>query len=196
MKMAACAVCGAELMEGRAILIQGKRKEDPPIALCPNCAGDAERQMQAETVEVNVPGAILGGLVAAILSALIWYAFVAITNYQLGLLAVGVGWIVAQGVMFGAGRKRGPILQVTSIVITLLAMAVSEYLIVRHVINEILLDEGLIPKDLPILLPIEDALNLILESIKAEPLTLLFWGIALFVAFGLPGKRQLKKHSA
>lgn len=193
--MAACAACGTQLMEGRAILVQGKRKEDPPVALCPNCAGDAERKMQAETMEVNVPGAVLGGLVAAILSALVWFAVVAISNYQLGLLAVGVGWIVAQGVMFGAGRKRGPILQVTSVVITLIAMAVSEYLIVRHVINQILLDEGLIVKDLPILLPVGDALSLIMESIKAEPLTLLFWAIALFVAFGLPGKRQLKKIS-
>ncbi|NIS81276.1 MAG: hypothetical protein GTO14_13965 [Anaerolineales bacterium] len=194
--MAACAVCGTTLMEGQAILVRGKQKKDPPIALCPNCAADAEREMLAESMEVNVPGAVLGGFLAAALSAIVWYAVVVLTNYQLGILAIAVGWLVGQGVMFGAGRKRGPILQVTSVVITLIAMAVSEYLIVRHVVNQILLEEGLILTDLPIFLPIGDALTLIMESVKSDPLTLLFWGIALFEAFIIPGKRQLRKVSA
>ncbi len=83
--------------------------------------------------------------------------------------------------MFGSGQKRGLLLQLISVGITIAAMAVSEYLIVRHFAVESLARRGV--TDIPWLLPLDVMLMLIVEGLKASPLTLLFWGIAVWQAF-------------
>jgi len=188
-----CSSCGSSLSVSQAVNIKGKRKTDPNMVLCTNCADQAEQAFQAETEDANLQGAALLGLLAAVLSALIWYGIVVVTDYQLGIIAVAVGWLVAQGVIFGAGRKRGSSLQAISVIITIGAMAASEYLIVRHILMKLAAEEGYLVNDVPLLLPLEDIWFLILEGIKADPITLVFWAIALWQAFSLPAKRRLRR---
>lgn len=192
--MATCANCGVAIPEGHEIVLRGKDKKAPNVTICPNCASAIERAFQAETEEPNLIGALLIGLGAALISSLIWYAVVVVTNYQLGIIAIAVGWLVAQAVMLGAGRKRGPRLQGLSVVITVMAMAFSEYLIVRHFAVQALAKEGY--TNIPLLLPLDVMLILIVEGIKADPLTLLFWGIAVWEAFALPAQRRLRRASS
>ena len=189
----ACSSCGTSLSASQAVNIKGKRKSDPDIVLCANCADQAEQAFQAETEDANLLGGTLLGLLAGVVSALVWYGIVVVTDYQLGIIAVAVGWLVAQGVIFGAGRKRGVSLQVISLIITIGAMAASEYLIVRHILMKIAAEEGYLVNDVPILLPLEDIWFLILEGIKADPITLIFWAIALWEAVSLPAKRRLRR---
>ena len=189
----ACSSCGSSLSVSQAVNIKGKRKTDPNMVLCTNCADQAEQAFQAEAEDANLLGAVLLGLLAAVLSALIWYGIVVVTDYQLGIIAIAVGWLVAQGVIFGAGRKRGSSLQVISVIITIGAMAASEYLIVRHILMKLAAEEGYLVNDVPLLLPLEDIWFLILEGIKADPITLVFWAIALWQAFSLPAKRKLRR---
>jgi len=142
----------------------------------------------SETENINLLGAFLLGIGAAAISCMVWYGIVVVTQWQVGYVAVAVGWLVANGVIYGAGRKRGMALQLLSVMITLLAMVASEYLIVRHYLVEYLVEQG--ATDLPMLYSIDLMLELIVESIKADPLTLLFWGIAGWEAFAIPAKRQ------
>lgn len=192
--MATCANCGVAIPEGHEIVLRGKDKKAPSITLCPNCVSATERAFQAETEEANLMGALLMGLGAALISSLIWYAVVVVTDYELGIIAIAVGWLVAQAVMLGAGRKRGRRLQGLSLVITVVAMAFSEYLIVRHFIVQALAKEGF--TEFRLLLPLGDMLAVIVEGIKASPLTLLFWGIAVWEAFTLPARRRLRRASS
>ena len=113
-----CSSCGSSLSVSQVVNIKGKRKSDPTMVLCTNCADQAEQAFQAETEDTNFLGAVLLGLLAAVVSALIWYGIVVVTDYQLGIIAVAIGWLVAQGVIFGAGRKRGSYLQAISVIIT------------------------------------------------------------------------------
>ena len=46
----------------------------------------------------NLPAAILGGLVAAVAGALIWAVITVATKFQIGFMAVGVGFLVAWAV--------------------------------------------------------------------------------------------------
>jgi len=188
-----CSSCGTSLSVNQAVQIKGKRKSDPNIVLCTICADKVEQAFQAETEDANLPAAALLGLFAAVLSALIWYGIVVVADYQLGIIAIAVGWLVAQGVMLGAGRKRGPFLQAISVIITIGAMAASEYLIVRHILIQLAVEEGYFVNDVPLLLPLEDIWFLIIEGIKADPITLVFWAIALWEAFSLPAKKRLRK---
>jgi hypothetical protein len=178
--MAACAQCNTSIPEGTEYILRGNKGSAP---LCSNCATNMERALQAETANPNVIGAVLLGLGAAILASVVWYAIVVITRFELGIIAIAVGWLVAQGVILGSGRKRGLPLQLISVGITIVAMGVSEYLIVRHFAVESLARRGV--TDIPWLLSLDVILTLIVEGIKASPLTLLFWGIAVWQAFTL-----------
>jgi hypothetical protein len=189
--MNTCQNCAAEIPAGHEVVLRGKSRKDPNTVICSNCAASFERALQAETENPNLIGALLVGVVAALAASLVWYAAVAITNYQLGILAVGVGWLIGQAVVFGSGRKRGPALQAISVGITIVAMALSEYLIVRHFVVEALTEEGY--TDFALFLPLDVMVEIMLEGIKADLLTLLFWGIAVWAAFSVPARRRLRR---
>jgi len=189
--MANCANCGIAIPEGRGVVIPGKDKKSPNVILCSGCAQNIEQAFQAETEGANPAGGLLFGLGAAIVSSLVWYGVVVLTKYELGILAVGVGWLVGQAVMLGAGRKRSTLLQVMSVAITVAAMVSSEYLIVRYFVAQALAERGV--TDLALLLPLNLVVEMIIEGIKASPLTLLFWAIAVWQAFVIPAPRRLKR---
>ena len=139
---ATCAGCGAGIPQGQAVMVRGKDKKAPPKTICPNCATALQETFEAETENPNLLGALILGLSAAVVSALVWYLFVALTRYQIGFVAVGVGFLIGVAVRFGAGSQRGIALQFISVAIALLAMGTSEYLIVRHFAVQALAEEG------------------------------------------------------
>ena len=126
-------------------------------------------------------GGLLGGLFAAAIATGVWYGVVALTNWQIGLVAVAVGWLVGTGTVLGAGGGASFLLVVSSAIFTLVALAVSEYLIIFHFLSEII---GLSMADL--LQPPDVMLQVVIESLTADPLTLVFWAIALFVSVSIP----------
>lgn len=186
-----CSKCGVFIPEKRRTSVPGKVTGAGTVTVCPTCESTSliAISIRDERENPNLAGALVLGLGAAVVSALLWYVIVVLTNYQLGLVAIAVGWLVAQGVMRGAGGKRGPRLQAMSVAGTLVALALSEYLIVRHFAAQALALQGY--GNIPLLLPIETILLLVTEGIQSDPATLLFWGIALWEAFTLPRQRQL-----
>lgn len=190
--MPTCAVCAVDIQEGQAVLLRGK-KNSPPISVCATCADDMERAIRVETEAPNLAGGLVAGLAAAAVASLIWYGVVAITEYQLGLVALLVGWLVGKAVMLGAGGKRGISLQLMSVGITLPAMVLGEYFIVRHFIVEALKANG--ESGFRLFLPVADMFEVVLEGIRIEPTTLLFWALALWVAFRTPAARQIRRQS-
>ncbi len=189
--MGTCQNCGVAIRQGEEIALQGQGKGAGIITLCHSCNFSVERALKAEAEDPNQAGALLLGTAAAVGASLLWYAFVVMTNYQVGMVAIAVGWLVAQAVIFGAGRKRGPGLQVLSVGLTLVAMALSQYLIVRHFVVEALASQGV--TNVPLLLPLNAMVTLLVEGIKSDPLTLLFWGIAVWEAYAIPAARRLKR---
>lgn len=192
--MANCSQCQRELAAGQEILIKDSAAKNAPFLLfCTFCAAEKDKQIQLETQAVNFFGALLLGGAVGILGGLIWYAVVVLTHTQIGYLAVGVGFLVGVGVVYGAGRKRGLPLQLVSAGITLGAMALGEYFTVRHFIVERLREQG--HRHFPLLYPLEDVIEFIQAGIRNDPLTLLFWLVALGVAFAYPARRKLVRRS-
>jgi hypothetical protein len=182
--MLTCEQCGNSIVEGGEFVLKGKR-DDPDRMICQVCATVAEDEIEADTRDINVLGAVFFGIVAAVISALLWYAVVVITDYQLGIAAIVVGWIVAQAVIYGAGKKRGPVVQLISVVAIIFAMALGQYLIIRHFIIR---DLGY---DLPLFMNLKLVFTFVVEVIKEDPVVLLFWLIAAIEGIVLPAKRKL-----
>jgi hypothetical protein len=181
--MLTCELCGNSIVEGGEFILKGK-KDDPDRKICQACATAAEDAIDAETRDINVLGAVFFGVGAAVISALLWYAVVVITNYQLGIVAIVVGWIVAQAVILGSGRKRGPVVQLISVLAIIFAMALGQYLIIRH----FLIQAGL---DLPLFMNLKLVFTFLVEVIKEDPLVLVFWLIAAIEGIVLPAKKKL-----
>jgi hypothetical protein len=191
--MATCAGCGAEIAIGSEVLVQGKNRRDPAITLCQGCSAKVENEFQAETEGANLVGAAFVGALAAIAAGLVWFGVVVATKYEVGFLALGLGWLVAFAVVWGSGKKRGALLQILSAGITLVTMVASEYFILRYIALQGLIQEGYDVSRVPLFLPISDIINVMVEYLKAEPTTLLFWALAVWQAFVIPAGRKLKR---
>lgn len=128
-------------------------------------------------------GGLAGGLVAAAVAAVlatgIWYAVVANTEYQIAFVAIAVGWLVGTAAVFGAGQRGSILLAAASVLFTFGALVVSEYLIVYHFATQAFGSVDLIQ-------PLDFMIEVVAESLSAEPATLLFWGIALVAAGYIP----------
>jgi hypothetical protein len=138
----------------------------------------------------NILGGLLAGIVAAVLATALWYAVVVVSHYQLGIVAIVVGFLIGQAVVLGASNRGSIALVAVSVVLTLLALVISEYLIVANFVSQ-----QLAPGETIELIQSPGfVLDIVIESVKADPLTLAFWAIALFQAFTIPA-RQLSRGS-
>jgi hypothetical protein len=132
----------------------------------------------------HILGGLVAGVVAAVLATALWYAVVVISHYQLGIVAIVVGFLVGQAVVLGAGRRGSIVLVGISVGLTLLALVISEYLIVANFVSQ-----QLAPGEtIEVIQPPGFVLEVVIESVKADPLTLAFWAIALFQAFTIPAR--------
>ncbi len=124
----------------------------------------------------------LAGLAAAAAagaSAGVWVLVVSLSGYQLGIAALAVGWATGVAAVAASGGVRNMRLQVAAVTSTVAALAVSEYFIVRAFFIESIGGAA----DVPLLLPVSDMVAVVQDSVTADPLTLLFWGLAAVAAF-------------
>lgn len=148
----------------------------------------AQELHDKQTSDPDMLTALLYGLVAGAVGAAIWFAIVVVTNYEVGIVAVLIGWLVGRAVVFGSGQKRGMKLQLLSVLIALAAMVGAEYFIVREFVVQYVTENAGAAQaaQIPLFLPLDIAVDFIVGVVQDDPLTLLFWGIALYAAFRVP----------
>jgi hypothetical protein len=83
-----------------------------------------------------VQGAIIVGLLGAIIGGVIWYYVTILTGWRIGFAAIGVGLLVGNGVVYGAGQKRAWKLQLIALVLALLGLVIGKYLLMQHYYSE------------------------------------------------------------
>jgi hypothetical protein len=137
--------------------------------------------MLVETVgaepHFNLIGAILGGLVGGLIAAVLWGAFVAITNIQFGLVGIIVGFIVGYGVRLG-GRGANLGLGVIAALFALGATVLGNIFVIANFVgrtrgNSLL--ETFSPSELPFVI------SAFTRSFEFQDL--LFYGLAVYIAF-------------
>ncbi len=180
-----CSNCEKSFLVSQVHSYKGKDGED--IYICSDCKGKIDEVLAEEIKNPNLVGALVGGALGAFIAGLIWYFFATITGYELGYIAIGVGWIIGMGVHIGSGKKRGVTLQVISVLATFVTLYSAEYLIFIHVANKIIKEKlgggfelgGVSPFD-----------SLFFQS-AFSPIGILIWAIALYVAFRVPKARKI-----
>ncbi len=125
---AACALCDRPICRNCRGVVNGK-------SVCGDCRSKVVAELRAEQVEIdNVPAALGGGILAAILCGAAWAAMVVVTNFEIGYAAVGVGIVVGYGVLLGAGKKRGRNLQWIALACSVLGLLLGKYFTIAHLI--------------------------------------------------------------
>ncbi len=187
--MTTCDNCGRTLRDDEQ-LVEVVKENQPVKHVCDTCAQDISKLFPSKPeplAELYLGKSILFGSVAGILSALFWYSVVLFSHFQVGFVAVGVGWLTAQGVIRGAGKHRDKKLAVLSASITLCALIFAQYLLIRNALIVSWASEGYTGV-VPLLLPFDMASKMVIDSLLYNPLSLIFWIIAIGEAYLLPLK--------
>jgi hypothetical protein len=90
---------------------------------------------QAYDNSVLVP-ALLGGLMAALLGGGVWAAIVVFTDYEIGIVAWGIGLLAGAAVVGFARGKRGVPLQIIAVISSVLGIVAGKYFTFHHFLKE------------------------------------------------------------
>jgi hypothetical protein len=112
-----CSACGATMTE------EYHTVDGAPA--CPTCRDAIERQAAPVREWPLVGRAALPGLGAAIVGAAVYYGVIAITDYEIGLVAILCGWMVGWAVRKGARGRGGRRLQVLALALTYFSIALA-----------------------------------------------------------------------
>lgn len=159
--------------------------------LCTRCADRLAKELAAEQqLGGRLPMALAAGGLGALVAAGIWAAIVVFTEYEVGIVAVLVGWLAGFGVKLGAGKARGKALQVSAASLAVFGLLVAKYFIFAHFFAEGVLEEegiALGPFDPVILEVFPVALPSMLSAFD-----LLWVFLALTTAWKLPAPSKVK----
>lgn len=114
---AAVALCGYcnQPLDGSYYQINGR-------AACQGCHAQLMASLEKHGPVVSFVVASAFGTAAAALGGLVWYAVRALTGYEVGLIAVAVGFGVGFAVHKGSNNRGGPLYQALAILLTYLGI--------------------------------------------------------------------------
>ena len=92
--------------------------------------------------------AILAGSIAAVVGGVAWGLVVKWTGYEAGVLALGVGLLVAFAVFRSTGGRRGPELQVIAVVTALVGILIGKYLSFAFLAQDVFPGVGLLSTEM------------------------------------------------
>lgn len=127
--------------------------------------------------------AIAAGLVAALVGGAVWGLIVKISDYEVGIVAWGIGFITGTAVVLATRGAKGPRLQVIAVVAALVGILLGKYLSYAFVVQEELESFGE-----SIGLVSGDMLSFFREDLDAvfSLFDLLWVGLAVFTAWRIP----------
>jgi hypothetical protein len=93
--------------------------------VCESCRDQIAQLAETPRGWTVLGRAALFGGVAAILGAILYYAVVAITNLEIGIVAIAIGYMVGYGIRMGTRGRGGRRFQVMAVVLTYWAVGLA-----------------------------------------------------------------------
>lgn len=152
---------------------EGREQE----AVVGTVSGTAERALQEARDNQNLMLGVIGGMGAAIIGAVVWALITVWTGYQIGWMAVAVGFLVGYAVRV-AGKGVDPVFGVAGAVIALAGCIAGNLLTVVLLVSqqESIPVMTLLPRITPAV-----AANILRETF--QPLDVLFYGLAVYEGY-------------
>ena len=113
-----CGLCGTPLAS-EYYRVHGR-------TACAGCASAAQNGQANGQKNTAFTRALLFGIGAAAVGLAGYAAFTIATNFYIGYVALGVGYIVARAIKFGSGGRGGRPFQIVAVILTYLAIALAE----------------------------------------------------------------------
>lgn len=182
-EIAKCSQCEKEFTIGKMNAFQGKNGED--IYFCEECIKQINEELAKETKDQNILGAVTLGVISGILGGILWYLITVLFNWQIGYMAIALGWLIAMGVHVGSGYKKGKNLQVISAMLMIIILLSSEFMIFLHYTGQSPNWNTTSFNVLSILIQ-ENNLGAAISSFFSQstsPIGLLIWGIGIYTAY-------------
>lgn len=107
--------------------------------LCESCHLAFRNAKPPGNAATRVAGAALLGAVASAIGCALWMLVTELTGYEIGLIAIAVGYIVGAAVHVGARRVGGLVYQLLAVFLTYTAIVMTY---VPAIANEIMASEG------------------------------------------------------
>ncbi len=114
-----CAMCGARIL-ATYWQVNG-------TAVCPNCGGKVAAAVATPSDPMLMRGALFAAG-AALASAIGYAGILIVTNYELAIVSIAVGWLVGQAARKGTNGQGGRPLQVIAVAATYVAICSSVFL--------------------------------------------------------------------
>jgi hypothetical protein len=86
--------------------------------------------------------AAVAGIATGIVGGIAWGLIVKLSDYEIGIVAWGIGFVVGTAVLVAAGRRKGLPLQLVAVVGALVGILVGKYLAYAMVIQELASEQG------------------------------------------------------
>jgi hypothetical protein len=90
--------------------------------MCAGCTDELKQTHGTEPASGNLVKALGAGIGAGILGALLYYAVLALSGYEFGLIAIVVGLLVGRAVRWGSGGRGGRRYQVLAVALTYISI--------------------------------------------------------------------------
>ncbi|MDQ0172793.1 hypothetical protein [Paenibacillus tundrae] len=138
---------------------------------------------EKQGIKIGMP--IIGGLIAAIVGGAIWAAVAAMTEYEVGLIAILIGALTGYAVVLLSNKRIATVHKVIAVIFALVGIVLGKYLTVVYFASE-MFDESFMQ-----LVFDGEIVNAFIETFSdyfGEPMDLLFIGLAIVSAWQIPGR--------
>ena len=156
---------------------QDEVREEEQAAEFALTEGEAQRAMEFFREEQNLAMAVIYGLVAAVAGAAVWAGVTIATEYQIGWMAVGIGFLVGIAVRAG-GKGIDPIYGIVGAVLSLVGCALGNLFTIAWFVSQqygVPVSEVLAGLDLDLVIE--------LMSSTFQFMDLLFYGLAVYFGY-------------
>jgi len=165
-------------MENQSNLSEGQPGESTAAQAAPPVSPEKVAQyIEKIRLEQNLPIGIAAGIIACLVSAGLWALITVLTKYQIGYMAIGVGFLVGFAIRF-AGKGIDKIFGIVGALLALVGCALGNFFsVVSFTADEM----GSTFGEVLGLIDLQSIPSILFET--GSPMDLLFYGIAVYVGY-------------
>ncbi|SEB00247.1 hypothetical protein SAMN04487896_4520 [Paenibacillus sp. ov031] len=139
---------------------------------------------EKQGIKIGMP--IVGGLLAAVVGGIVWAVIAAMTERELGLIAIVIGALTGYAVVLFSNKRIATVHKAIAVIFALIGILLGKYLTVVYFTSELFSDASML--DLVFDGEMVSAFVDTFTDYFSEPVDLLFIVLAIVSAWQIPGR--------